>query len=59
MHNVSSVNAASIAAGEKIAQFLMYRIECPSVDVIDSEEKLFDGVKSERGEGAFGSTGTN
>lgn len=59
VHNVSSVNAASIAAGEKIAQFLMYRIECPSVDVIDSEEELFDGVKSERGEGAFGSTGTN
>ena len=58
VHNVSSVNAAEIKAGDKIAQFIMYAVEYPAVDVVGSAEELFAGVESERGEGAFGSTGT-
>ena len=46
-----------IKAGDKIAQFVMYPIECPGVELVESEDKLFSGVVTDRGEGAFGSTG--
>ena len=58
VHNVSSTNAAHIFAGDKIAQFVMYKVEYPTVEIIPNESELFADVKSERGEGAFGSTGT-
>ena len=57
VHNVSSTNAAHIFAGDKIAQFVMYKVEYPTVEIIPNESELFADVKSERGEGAFGSTG--
>lgn len=57
VHNVSSTNACTVAAGDKIAQFVMYRVEYPAVEEVASAEELFAGSASERGEGAFGSTG--
>ena len=57
VHNVSGVHSAIIKAGDKIAQFVMYKVEYPTVDVIESEELLFVDFKTERGDGAFGSTG--
>lgn len=56
VHNTSR-NPAVISAGDKIAQFVMYRTEYPHVVEAGSEEELFAGSGSERGEGAFGSTG--
>lgn len=57
MHNVSSTNTAEIKAGDKLAQFIMYKVEYPAVELVDDAEELFRGTDSERGEGAFGSTG--
>lgn len=54
LHNVGT-HTVTIDAGEKIAQALMYKIEVPAVEVVD-EQVLYNGVKSERGEGGFGST---
>jgi len=59
VHNVSGRNNALVKAGDKIAQFVMYKVEYPAVEVVGSAEELFAGSGSERGEGAFGSTGTN
>lgn len=55
VHNVSK-NPAIVKAGDKLAQFVMYRVEYPAVVETTSEEELFSGSVSERGEGAFGST---
>ena len=54
LHNVGT-HTITIDAGEKIAQALMYKIEVPTIEVVD-EQVLYKGVKSERGEGGFGST---
>lgn len=55
VHNVSK-NPAVIKAGDKLAQFVMYKVEFPGVVETSSEDELFAGFESERGEGAFGST---
>ena len=57
IHNVSSEKFAIIKAGDKIAQFVMYKVEYPTVEVVETAEKLFADTESERGDGAFGSTG--
>lgn len=57
VHNTSSTNAAEIKAGDKLAQFIMYKVEYPAVELVDTAEELFAGTNSDRGEGAFGSTG--
>ena len=53
VHNVSSTNSVVVKAGDKLAQFVMYAVEYPTVEVVESEEKLYDGMNSARGEGAF------
>lgn len=54
LHNVGMYTVI-IDAGEKIAQALMYKIEVPTIEVVD-EQVLYNGIKSERGECGFGST---
>lgn len=54
LHNTSKIPAV-VKAGDKIAQFVMYRTEYPDVVEVP-ENELFVGAESERGEGAFGST---
>lgn len=46
-----------IKPGMKIAQFILVPVSYEELDEAYSEEYLFDGI-SERGEGAFGSTGS-
>lgn len=56
VHNVSR-NPAVIKAGDKLAQFVMYKVEYPAVEVVQSEDELFKEKESERGSGWAGSTG--
>lgn len=57
VHNASR-NPAVVRAGDKLAQFVMYRVEYPAPVLAASEEALFAGKETERGEGWAGSTGT-
>lgn len=55
VRNISS-DVQSISPGEKLVQALLVPVEYCEVEVVD-EEKLYE-EKTERGEGGFGSTGT-
>lgn len=48
-----------IKAGEKIIQFLLMPIIYEGLEEVMSEEELWNGEVTERGEGGFGSTGVN
>lgn len=54
LHNTSKIPAV-VKAGDKIAQFVMYKTEYPEVVEVP-ENELFKSGESVRGEGAFGST---
>lgn len=56
VRNISS-DVQSISPGEKLIQALLVPVEYCEVEVVD-EEKLYE-EKTERGEGGFGSTGTD
>lgn len=56
IHNVGLENH-TIEPGQKIAQMLVMPIETPSVQVMADNYEI-KTYKSERGSGAFGSTGT-
>jgi dUTP pyrophosphatase len=56
LHNISNVQK-KINPGDKIAQFLIYKIEAPSVVEISTSELEESHRNSSRGDGAFGSTG--
>lgn len=65
MGNVGS-EPQTIRAGEKISQFLLLPVEVAEPIEVNQESELLekwssmrDGGTSERGEGGFGSTGTN
>ena len=45
-------------AGDKIAQCLLMPVVYADVDVVESEDSLWEGKVTERGEGGLGSTGT-
>jgi len=46
-----------IEGGDKIIQCLLMPINYDIVEVVENEELLWEGVKTERGDGGFGSTG--
>jgi dUTP pyrophosphatase len=46
-----------INPGEKIIQLLCLKVNYVSIEEVSSEEELYRGKTSERGEGGFGSTG--
>jgi dUTP pyrophosphatase len=48
-----------IKAGEKIVQFLLMPIVYEGLEEVLSEDELWEGKVTERGEGGFGSTGVN
>jgi dUTP pyrophosphatase len=54
--NVSD-QTITINPGEKIIQFLLLPIIYESIEIVESEESLWEGKSTERGEGGFGSTG--
>jgi dUTP pyrophosphatase len=51
-------NPVTINPGDKILQFLLEKQEYAGVIEVTSEEELFGGELTERGEGGFGSTGS-
>lgn len=48
-----------IKAGEKIIQFLLMPIVYEGLQEVMTEDELWEGEVTERGEGGFGSTGVN
>ena len=56
LKNVGDKNI-SICAGDKITQFILVKIGLDELKKVESEEELWSGVKTERGEGGFGHTG--
>ena len=48
-----------IKAGEKIIQFLLMPIVYEGLEEVMTEDELWEGEVTERGEGGFGSTGVN
>lgn len=54
LHKVSG-ETTYIKPGDKIVQFILIPIECCKLKEI-KEEELYNGIKTERGEGGFGST---
>lgn len=56
VHNVSR-NPVIIKAGDKLAQFVMYKVEYPAVEIVQTADELFKDKTSDRGEGWAGSTG--
>jgi len=58
-HNVSKNKIAVFNGGDKIAQLVLYPVETPVVEEIDTVGELYKDKVSERGEGGFGSTGIN
>ena len=59
--HLSLVNATNsftyVYPGEKIVQFLLLPINYSQPEEVETEEKLYEGFKSSRGEGGFGSSG--
>lgn len=49
--------SVTINPGDKIVQFLLEKQEYAAVIEVSSEQELFEGVVTERGDGGFGSTG--
>lgn len=46
-----------ITPGKKIAQFILVPVRYDDIEEVATEEELFSGIETERGEGGFGSTG--
>jgi len=60
LHLINAGNTpVTVAAGDKIVQFLLEKQEYASVIEVSSEAELFGGTVTERGAGGFGSTGVN
>jgi len=59
LHNVSNKKVAVFNPNDKIAQFVLYKIDTPEVEEIATPVELFKNSNSERADGGFGSTGTN
>lgn len=60
--HIHLVNAGTetqmIYPGDKIIQVLLVPVAYEPVEMVESEEELWDGKVTDRGEGGFGSTGT-
>lgn len=54
----TSAEVQSIMPGEKLVQGLLLPVSLEDVIEMKDEEELYNGEKTERGEGGFGSTGT-
>jgi dUTP pyrophosphatase len=57
VYNFSNNESITINAGEKIIQCVLVPVKYASVEMVESEEDLWNGHVTERGEGGFGSTG--
>lgn len=48
----------TISPGEKIIQCVLVPVLYEDVEIVQTEDELWEGVITDRGEGGFGSTGT-
>lgn len=48
----------AVSAGEKILQCIVMPIVYEPVEIVETEDELWEGKVTERGSGGFGSTGT-
>jgi dUTP pyrophosphatase len=55
--NHSNRDSVTINPGEKIIQCVLVPVKYASIEMVESEEELWNGEITERGEGGFGSTG--
>lgn len=60
IHIINAGNlGVTIEPGMKIAQFILVPVSYDTIEEVTSEEELYNGVETQRGEGGFGSTGEN
>jgi len=58
IHLTNVTNSSTIInSGDKIIQFLLLPVSYEPINLVESEDKLWEGEITERGEGKFGSTG--
>jgi dUTP pyrophosphatase len=57
VYNYSNNDSITINPGEKIIQCVLLPVNYADVEIVESEEDLWDGKETERGQGGFGSTG--
>jgi dUTP pyrophosphatase len=55
--NISN-KSTTIEGGDKIVQCLILPINYEGVEIVESEDQMWNGEVTERGSGGFGSTGT-
>ncbi len=48
----------TIEKGEKIIQVILIPVSLQSIEEFKNEDEMYEGLKTERGSGGFGSTGT-
>lgn len=53
------VHPVTVAPDMKIAQFILVPVSYDDIEEVTSEEELYNGVETQRGDGGFGSTGEN
>ena len=59
LHVINASNErVSIEPGEKLVQMLLIPVFYDILEEVNSEEELFGGEQTDRGQGGFGSTGT-
>jgi dUTP pyrophosphatase len=51
-------DSITISPGDKIIQCVLVPVLYEDVEIVETEEQLWEGKITERGEGGFGSTGT-
>lgn len=63
LHNVGKTEnprcVSTLCAGDKIAQLVLYKIETPEINEVETVGELFKDKMTSRGNGGFGSTGSN
>lgn len=57
LHNVSN-KSQTINAGDKIVQGILFKLSFDTPEEVENETALYGDIKSARGEGGFGSSGT-
>jgi dUTP pyrophosphatase len=57
LHNVSNKKVAVLQPNDKMCQMVLYKINTPEIEEVETPTELFKGNNSERQEGGFGSSG--
>jgi dUTP pyrophosphatase len=57
LHNVSNKKIAVLQPNDKMCQMVLYKIDTPEIEEVETPTELFKGIDSDRKDGGFGSTG--